>query len=251
MELQCLYNLALILIFIFAGVTFLFLFLLTAPYGRYLRKGWGPSFPAKAAWITMEAPAVFVILIFFILGKNKSSIYIVFIIIWQIHYVHRTFIYPFLTNSKKKFPILLVIFAIFFNTLNGFVNGYYLFFLSSHYTIRWLFDPRFIIGVLVFIFGMIINIHSDRVLRNLRKPGETEYKIPQKGLHRLIASPNYFGEILEWIGWAILTWSIPGLSFAVFTIANLMPRAYSNYKWYRKTFTDYPQKRKALIPYIF
>jgi len=34
-------------------------------------------------------------------------------------------------------------------------------------------------GVFLFLFGMTANIHSDHILRNLRKPGETGYKIPQ------------------------------------------------------------------------
>lgn len=34
-------------------------------------------------------------------------------------------------------------------------------------------------GFLVFLVGMIINIHSDHILRNLRKPGEVAYRIPR------------------------------------------------------------------------
>ena len=51
------------------------------------------------------------------------------------------------------------------------------------------------------------------ILRNLRAPGETGYKIPVGGLFRWVSSPNYFGELLEWTGWAIATWSIPGVAF--------------------------------------
>ena len=94
-------------------------------------------------------------------------------------------------------------------------------------------------------------VHSDRVLINLRKPGETGYKIPVGGGYRWVTAPNYLGEILEWTGWAILTWSTAGLSFAVFTMANLAPRAFSNHTWYRENFPDYPPERKALIPYLF
>ena len=35
-----------------------------------------------------------------------------------------------------------------------------------------------VIGTVMFVVGMVINIHSDHVLRNLRKPNETGYKIP-------------------------------------------------------------------------
>lgn len=33
-------------------------------------------------------------------------------------------------------------------------------------------------GWLLFVLGMSINVHSDHILRNLRKPGETVYRIP-------------------------------------------------------------------------
>jgi len=42
-----------------------------------------------------------------------------------------------------------------------------------------------------------------------------------------------------------------GLAFAVWTIANLAPRARSNHKWYRETFPDYPENRKALLPGVW
>lgn len=36
---------------------------------------------------------------------------------------------------------------------------------------------RVFIGLALFLLGMLTNIHADYVLRNLRKPGETGYKI--------------------------------------------------------------------------
>jgi steroid 5-alpha reductase family enzyme len=98
---------------------------------------------------------------------------------------------------------------------------------------------------------MILNISSDSILIDLKKQNGNSYKIPQKGLFRLVSSPNYLGEIIEWSGWAIATWSLPGLAFALWTAANLVPRARSNHQWYKKEFTDYPESRKALIPFIF
>ena len=38
---------------------------------------------------------------------------------------------------------------------------------------------------------------------------------------------------------------------AVFTFANLAPRAWSHHKWYRKKFPDYPKQRRAVIPFIW
>ncbi|MBN2652834.1 MAG: DUF1295 domain-containing protein [Spirochaetales bacterium] len=235
---------------------FITLFFLSAPYGRFSRKGWGPAIPAKLGWMIMEFPAFFVVLCIAVIGMVKigtiNPVLIVFLAIWELHYIQRTFIYPMLMPKKaKSLPVMIIIFSIIFNTWNGYINGYNLFFNSaSSYEISWLYDPRFIIGTIIFLIGFIINIHSDYVLRHLRKPGETGYKIPNKGMHKLVASPNYLGEITEWIGWAILTWSVAGLAFAIFTIGNLAPRAYTNLKWYRGEFEDYPKKRKALIPFI-
>ncbi|HDP80029.1 MAG TPA: DUF1295 domain-containing protein, partial [Spirochaetes bacterium] len=95
------------------------------------------------------------------------------------------------------------------------------------------------------------NMHADHVLKNLRSPGETGYRIPAGGLYRFVSCPNYFGEILEWTGWALATWSLPGLAFALFTMANLVPRARAHHRWYHETFPDYPAERKRVIPFLY
>ena len=63
--------------------------------------------------------------------------------------------------------------------------------------------------------------------------------------------PNYLGEMMEWIGWALVAWSMAGFVFVVWTAANLVPRAYAHHQWYRRTFPDYPPERKAFIPFLF
>ena len=108
----------------------------------------------------------------------------------------------------------------------------------------------FLAGIALFAAGFLIHSSSDNILRSLRKPGETGYSIPQGGMFRFISCPNYFGEIIEWVGWALLTWSVAGLAFATFTFANLFPRAIAHHRWYRGEFTDYPSERKAIIPFI-
>jgi hypothetical protein len=56
------------------------------------------------------------------------------------------------------------------------------------------------------------------------------------------------GEIIEWSGFALMCWNLPALSFAIWTAANLIPRAVSHHAWYRRTFPDYPQDRHAVVP---
>jgi protein-S-isoprenylcysteine O-methyltransferase Ste14 len=89
------------------------------------------------------------------------------------------------------------------------------------------------------------------VLRNLRGPGETGYKIPRGGAYNWVSCPNYLGEIVEWLGWALATWSFGGLAFAAYTAANLVPRALANHRWYQKRFPDYPVQRKAILPFVW
>jgi hypothetical protein len=47
-----------------------------------------------------------------------------------------------------------------------------------------------------------------------------------------------------------MCWSLPALSFAIWTAANLAPRALSHHAWYRARFADYPKQRRALIPFM-
>src|SRR5262249_47335325 len=112
-------------------------------------------------------------------------------------------------------------------------------------------DAALVAGVAVFAAGFAINLHADHVLRTLRAPGETGYKIPNGGAYRWVASANYLGECLEWIGFAIAAETLAAWAFAAFTFANLAPRARSNLRWYRERFPDFPRDRKILVPFIW
>lgn len=48
-----------------------------------------------------------------------------------------------------------------------------------------------------------------------------------------------------------MAWNLPALSFMVWTGANLIPRAQNHYDWYKRTFPDFPLKRKVVIPFIY
>jgi 3-oxo-5-alpha-steroid 4-dehydrogenase 1 len=248
------FRIFLITSFVVATGIFIALFFISAPYGRHSRRGWGLQLPNWAGWLLMESFSAIVMLVMFLIGNApKTLTTIIFLLMWEAHYIHRSYIYPFLLrDGKKKMPITVIIMAIVFNLGNGYLNGRYIFhFAGSRYAMNWLLDPRFIVGTMLFIAGFIINRWADNSLRGLRKPGETGYKIPFGGLYEYISCPNYFGENLEWFGWAIATWSLPGLTFAIWTFANLAPRAWSHHKWYHDNFNEYPLNRKALIPGIW
>jgi 3-oxo-5-alpha-steroid 4-dehydrogenase 1 len=244
------YSLSLILIFALAVLVLILLFYIPAPYGKFLRKGWGSTIHAKWAWMLMEFPSPALMIYFFITSFQKSLPQYIFIIFWLSHYIDRTFIYPFTQSGRDKpYPFVIVIMAFIFNYFNGFVNGYGVF-NYSFYSVSWLISWQFNSGASLFIIGFIINKSADQRLRNLRRASPVEYVVPKGWLFNYISSPHYFGEIIEWVGWAVMTWSLPGLAFAVFTFANLFPRAISSHKWYKENFPEYPIRRKALIPFI-
>ena len=89
------------------------------------------------------------------------------------------------------------------------------------------------------------------MLIHLRKPGETGYTLPRGFLFELVASPNLFGEIVEWCGFFLMAWNLPALCFVVWTYANLVPRAKNHWDWSRAHFSDFPTDRKVVFPFIY
>ncbi len=233
-----------------AVVTALLLLFVTAPYGRHARAGWGPRMGTRLAWVVMESPSSVGFLAVFLAGAHAWSLApLVLLAVWQAHYFERTFLYPLKMRPGGDTPVSVVAMGFTFNVVNAYVNARWISHLGE-YGAGWLMDPRFVVGVAVFAVGYRINRWADAVLAGLRRPGETGYKIPRGGLYELISCPNYFGELLEWLGWAIATWSVAGLSFAVFTAANLVPRALTHHRWYREKFPEYPRSRRAVVPFV-
>ena len=224
------------------------LMFISAPYGRHARSGWGPSMPMRWAWVLMESPAVLgFAAVYFMGGHRFDWAPLVLLGLWQLHYVNRTFVYPLrLQPSDKRTPLAVVAMALCFNCVNAWLNATQVAELGG-YAVSWLYDPRFIAGVALFVTGRSINMRADAMLIALRAKGEG-YQIPRGGLYRWISCPNYLGEMVEWLGWAVATWSLAGAAFAVFTVANLLPRALTHHRWYQQTFSDYPRGRKAVIP---
>lgn len=220
----------------------------TAPYGRHFRAGWGPSLPNRLAWVLMEVPAFLTIALITLSSPERSSpVAWAPLLFWCGHYAYRSIVFPALMRpSNRTFPAQLVLFAIAFNILNGWNNGMALRENAAAGTP--LLTHHFGVGVVIFLVGFAIHAYSDAIIRELRAPGETGYRVPTGGLFRWVGSPQYLGEIIQWAGWATMTWSLAGLAFALFTLCNLAPRALSNHRWYHENFPEYPRGRKALIP---
>jgi 3-oxo-5-alpha-steroid 4-dehydrogenase 1 len=233
------------------ALIFLLLLNVTAPYGRHSSSKWGPQVSNRLGWIIMEAPGMILLMYFVITHASRQNLVsLTLVAFFLFHYINRTFIFPFRIRTKaKKMPLVIMVSAIFFNLVNGFLLGFF-FARFAQYPVSDLFGLRFIIGAVLFALGMWINWDHDNRLIHLRQPGETGYKIPTGGLFNYISCPNHLGEIIEWTGFAIMCWNLPAFSFLFWTVANLLPRALSHHKWYKEHFGNYPAGRKAIIPFV-
>jgi 3-oxo-5-alpha-steroid 4-dehydrogenase 1 len=240
-----------------AVVVFVALFFVKAGYGLFTSKSWGLAINNKIAWCLMESPVFLVMLILWAFAPtdHKTITTLCCLLIFEIHYFQRSFIFPFLLKGNSKMPLSVMFMGVFFNILNALMQGGWLFYFSpaSMYSSDWLLTPQFICGTIIFFIGMYINIDSDRRIRNLRKPGDTKHYMPTGGMYNYVSSANYFGEFVEWVGFALLTWSWSGAVFAVWTFANLAPRANSINKKYAEMFGEEftSRKVKRMIPFIY
>lgn len=234
--------------------TFFVLLRINAPYGKYDRAGWGPGVDPRLGWCLMEAPALMSFLWFYATGPHATApVAIVLCVGFAGHYLHRSIVYPLLIRPGRgtEIKILIILLADVFNIANGYLNGAWLSrYATPLYSLDWFRDPRFVLGALMFAGGLLVNKQSEMILRRLRSGSRTDYAIPFGGAFRFVSSPHYLGELLQWTGFALASWSPAAVGFVVFSSANLVPRALATHRWYQQKFADYPANRKAIIPWV-
>lgn len=239
-----------------AVVVFVALFFVNAGYGKFYNKRWGPTLDNHLGWFLMEAPVFVAMLALWWLSDRRGDyVRLVFLLLFEAHYFHRSFIFPLQLRGHNRMPWAIVGMGALFNTLNAFMQGGWIFYISpaDMYPASWLRSLPFIAGVVIFAAGMFINIQSDTIIRNLRQPGDTAHYLPKGGMFRYVAGANYLGEFMEWAGFALLTWSWAGAVFALWTFANLAPRAARTHDLYASEFPEEfdAQKVKRIIPFIY
>lgn len=239
-----------------AVVVFVALLYVTAGYGVMYNRRWGPAVSNRLGWVLMEAP-VFVAMgaLWLLSSRRAEGAPAVMAGLFMLHYFQRSFIFPMLIKGKSLMPLSIVAMGVAFNLLNAYLIGGWLFYVSPEgaYPVEWLWSPAFVCGTAIFFSGMAINWHSDYIIRHLRKPGDRGHYIPRGGMFRYVTSANYLGEFVEWVGFAVLTWSWAGAVFALWTFANLAPRARSLHRRYLGEFgKEYADlHRRYIIPFIY
>ena len=250
------FNIFLIVMAAIAVVVFISLFFVNAGYGKFYNPKWGVSLDNHWGWFLMEVPVFIAMLVLWLLSDRRTdAIRLVFLLLFELHYFHRSFIFPQQLRGHSRMPLSIILMGALFNTLNALMQGGWIFFISpaDYYPQGWLTSLPFLAGTALFFAGMFINIQSDSIIRHLRKPGDTAHYLPKGGMFRYVTSANYFGEFMEWVGFAILTWSWAGAVFALWTFANLAPRAARIYDLYSQEFPDEldTHKVKRILPFIY
>uniref|UniRef100_A0A7S0ZDF3 3-oxo-5-alpha-steroid 4-dehydrogenase C-terminal domain-containing protein n=1 Tax=Timspurckia oligopyrenoides TaxID=708627 RepID=A0A7S0ZDF3_9RHOD len=252
------YRIALVIWFLSALISFFTLaFLKTAPYGRHFNTHSNLlsnyTMRTDLAWILQESPNLIIPPMYLYFHSHcfhfTSSSGLLFSLFF-IHYFQRTLMYPLLMKSPfKPTPVFICILCLIWCTINAFLITKGITFTDSKPR-----DPiRVSFGILLWTIGFYINMQSDHILRKLRVTDtKNEYLIPHGFLFEFVSCPNYLGEIIEWIGFAIAAQNVyAAWIFAFWTIANLAPRAIHHHKWYLLHFTEYKSlHRTALLPFV-
>ena len=219
-----------------------------------------PVIPSRISWIIQECPCVFVTLFYLVYNfGNYNYKNILVILPFLIHYIHRTFIFPFVIHSSKNNPLEITLMAFTFCFFNAIMINRSVLNFCAYETNFWLY---YIYGLITFCCGMYINIYSDYSMirqrnANNEQTSGSKYIIPRGFMYELISCPNYFGELTEWLGFTVLSYSFSGLVFFVSTFANLFPRAIQYHQWYQNKFKDQFStdkelaSRKAIVPFLF
>ena len=250
------YQIMLYVLSFLAVIVFIALYFVKAGYGMFRTRSWGWSVPNKVGWVLMEAPSFVAMGLWaWKAGVEAYTPQVIFVGLFMLHYFQRSFVFPLLMKGRSRMPVAIMAMGIVFNVLNGLMQAGGIFWYAPEGYAEgwtWLMRPLSIIGLVLFFVGMGVNLHSDHVIRHLRKPGDNRHYLPGKGMYRYVTSANYFGELVEWTGFALLTASPAAWVFVWWTAANLVPRADAIHKHYREEFgNEAVGRRKRIIPYIY
>jgi very-long-chain enoyl-CoA reductase len=130
------------------------------------------------------------------------------------------------------------------------------FYSTAAYFIGWLnanpipaVDIWFVLGIALFLFGIIANFYHHKLLADLRK-NSLDYFIPKGGLFERVVCPHYLFEILTWLGIALLSRHLAAWLVLLFVINYLSARSIRTLKWYHDKFPEFPKDRKAILPFV-
>ena len=183
---------AILVIFAATPLVFIMLYFITAPYGRHFRSGWGPSIASRASWFLMELPAMVVIAGVVLFDERRASpLALVLLGLWEMHYIYRTCLFPLLMkDTGKRFPVLLILFAGVFNSLNGYANGHFLTGFSLLPNSGIIPAARVGLGMALFVAGFVTHVRADAESARLAGERRRRLQDPPRGFVRIRRQPQ-------------------------------------------------------------
>lgn len=227
-------------------------------FQRLLRKIF-PVISSRKAWIIQGSPGVFVTL-FYVWYAYSNITFKKLLVIFPffIHYFHRSFIFPFCIYSFADIPLEITIMIFISCFFNAIMVNRSIFYFSNYDEEFWLL---YIFGMISFGIGAFINLFSDYSMVKQRSKDihglNGQYIIPRGFLFDYISCPNYFGEIIEWFSFIVISSSFSSFVCFITKISFLFPRAIQTNEWYKENFENEfnndndLSKRRAILPFLY
>jgi hypothetical protein len=167
---------------------------LRLPYGKF-RTGAGVN--SRAGLALAYATPVFVYIVLWVEGGSPGTLYhLVVFGAFLFHFLRRIFEVSFVNSYSRPTPLrALMIIAFLYSGVAA---------SCAFFQVRTFRQPTsqpiFMLGILIFAFGEVLNGYHHWLLARLRPLGVRIYVVPRHGLFGWVASPHYLGENFEFCG---------------------------------------------------
>jgi 3-oxo-5-alpha-steroid 4-dehydrogenase len=218
---------------------------LRLPYGKF-RTGAGVN--SRAGLALAYATPVFVYIVLWVEGGSPRTLYHLAVFgAFLFHFLRRIFEVSFVNSYSRPTPLRALMIIAF---LYGGVAASCAFFQVRTFG-QPTSQPIFTLGILIFALGEVLNGYHHWLLARLRPLGVRIYVVPRHGLFGWVACPHYLGEILSFVGYAMMSDLLPVWGNALVTSAYLSARANSTLNWYRLEMPlQIPSGWRRLIPFV-
>jgi hypothetical protein len=219
---------------------------LRLPYSKF---GTGVGVNSRAGLALAYATPIFVYVALWIEGGAPQTPYHLLVLAaFLFHFVRRILEILFVSSYSRPTPLCaLVTIALLYG---GAATSCAFF--QVHTLGQTTSNPVFILGVLVFGLGELLNGYHHWLLARLRPPGGRTYGVPRGGLFGWAASPHYLGEILSFVGYAMMSDLLPVWGNALVVSAYLASRANTTLKWYQREMPlRIPSGWRRLVPFAY
>ena len=94
-------------------IVFVSLYFVDAGYGKMISDKWGPAINNKVGWMLMECPVFFMMIFMWGSSSVRFSLpYIVFFLMFELHYFQRSLVFPFRLKGQSRMPVVIMLMGI-------------------------------------------------------------------------------------------------------------------------------------------